>query len=674
MQNKKRLIILIAAAAAAVLLIISLIVLNVRVSSLSKSIEAQKALLIEESTGYRENDDYLGQLARMLAVDINQTRASLGLPVTDYPSRESEEPAAGGAESADTVFYDSITVLMQAETDNAISAAIGVFLKSNLMKTYLDEKKLTTAKVSDTETLIKYGDAMIVSVGAASEDEIQLIDFTGRTMDTRTASKEAVFFIERSLEKMEEAETQKSRMAAELKQLVNSKTILEICGDKIYIENESGTSFIFRSETNTDRIRVFIEGAEEPVFRLSGSTVEYKETSALAGDLAVMLSELDIRSEEEVLIDSSRQEIEKLLGNHEFKDYLESLDLSMSGIAREDNDYIYYDINHKDGGRLGSFSILKKLGDIYLVDADEVPVSSLKTISIKKDLDATSTGKMIIPENIPSINNLYSNEDSITFLLVGAHELNTDTMIIVHADKTTGKAYMIGIPRDLYWKGRKINSIYQYFGPEQFKKELSEITGLDISNYVSVDMYAFIDIINILGGIEVTLEEDLIDPTYRTRENGEWSTLNYPKGTYMLNGVEALRIARSRHGSNDFDRSQRQQLIIEAFLNRFRELNITDANKVYSLIQAMYEYVDTDFTLFDMMGIYNNYGSSELAGRHVLSFDNILDDKYSNTYLLEKEEADKVPRNRWGAWILLPKNNDWNIIKWYIRQIINGEI
>ena len=52
------------------------------------------------------------------------------------------------------------------------------------------------------------------------------------------------------------------------------------------------------------------------------------------------------------------------------------------------------------------------------------------------------------------------------------------------------------------------------------------------------------------------------------RDNGEWSTLNYPKGTYRLNGVEALRIARSRHGSNDFDRSHRQQLILEAFMNR----------------------------------------------------------------------------------------------------------
>jgi len=281
---------------------------------------------------------------------------------------------------------------------------------------------------------------------------------------------------------------------------------------------------------------------------------------------------------------------------------------------------------------------------------------------------------MIIPENIPSINNLYSDEDSITFLLVGTHERNTDTMILIHADKTSGKAFMIGIPRDLYWKGRKINSIYQYFGPQQFKKELSEITGLNISNYIIVDMYAFIDIINILGGIEVSLEEDLIDPTYRTRENGEWSTLNYPRGTYNLNGIEALRIARSRHGSNDFDRSQRQQLIIEAFLNRFLEFNVTDVDKVYGLIQALYEYVDTDFSLFDMMSIYNNYGKSSLAGKHVLSFDNILYDTYSNIYLLEDQDVELPADYNKGAWILLPEGNDWNNIRWYIRQIINGEI
>jgi LCP family protein required for cell wall assembly len=411
-----------------------------------------------------------------------------------------------------------------------------------------------------------------------------------------------------------------------------------------------------------------------PHYKLSCTPVDYSGFNEFYDELVKCLENFDHRTDEEVLVDTALSRIEELIENNDFNSYLSDIGLSLSTRIREDLDYFYYDIYHLDGKKLGAFAVLKKLGEIYLVDADDIPVSSLKTLRVKDQLHNETKKKLIIPENIPRISDIYSDKDTITFLMIGTHERNTDTMILAHADKRSGEAYMIGIPRDLYWKNRKINSVYQYYGADELKKELSEITGLEISNYIVVDMYAFIDIINILGGIEVTLEEDLIDPTYRTRENGEWSTLNYKKGTYNLNGIEALRVARSRHGSNDFDRSKRQQLIIESFLEKFRQLKISDAGKVYSMIQALFEYVDTDFTVLDLISLYNNYGSSELAGSHVLSFDNILYDTYSNIYMLEEDDLNFDDDFNKGAWILLPEDNNWNNIRWYVRQIISGEL
>jgi len=673
MQRKYRLIIYFAAAAAAAFLIMSLILMGSRISRLSDSIESQKSLMIDESTGYRENDDYFNQMSRMLSLELNQTRASLGLPVTEYPVLSDGQDVSTEDDSKDSVFYDSINVLIKAEEDNRSSAAIGNFLRSQLIEDFLSQENFETVKLTDTKTRIEWNDMMVVTIEASSENEIVLNNFSGESLKIRAASNETVFFIENSLKSLEKKISAKNLMSDYFDEIVSDKTVKELCGENIIINRLEDGSLLFNTGLNNNEIRLQVTDLPEPVFRMSGSG-DFTENQVVYSELLKRLKSFDLRTEEAVLIDNSKKEIEQILGDDDFVQYLEGLDFKISPVIREDNDYIYYDILHSDESRLGSFSILKKLGDIYLIDADEVPISSLKTIGIKESLSRPSMNKMIIPENIPSINNLYSDEDSITFLLVGTHERNTDTMILIHADKTSGKAFMIGIPRDLYWKGRKINSIYQYFGPQQFKKELSEITGLNISNYIIVDMYAFIDIINILGGIEVSLEEDLIDPTYRTRENGEWSTLNYPRGTYNLNGIEALRIARSRHGSNDFDRSQRQQLIIEAFLNRFLEFNVTDVDKVYGLIQALYEYVDTDFSLFDMMSIYNNYGKSSLAGKHVLSFDNILYDTYSNIYLLEDQDVELPADYNKGAWILLPEGNDWNNIRWYIRQIINGEI
>ncbi len=60
------------------------------------------------------------------------------------------------------------------------------------------------------------------------------------------------------------------------------------------------------------------------------------------------------------------------------------------------------------------------------------------------------------------------------------------------------------------------------------------LSGLEINEYIIVDMFAFIDVINILDGIDVELSEDLVDPTYKVRNNGKWSTLYYKKGIHHV--------------------------------------------------------------------------------------------------------------------------------------------
>jgi len=185
-------------------------------------------------------------------------------------------------------------------------------------------------------------------------------------------------------------------------------------------------------------------------------------------------------------------------------------------------------------------------------------------------------------------------------------------------------------------------------------------------------MYAFIDVINILGGIEIELEEDLIDPTYRVKEDGRWSTMYYPKGIHRLKGLEALRIARSRHTSSDLDRAERQQKILTAVKKRIEELGLANIGKLYKLIQTLLKYVDTNFTPFELVQFYNEFNNTRVDISNVLSTENVLYQTYSNLYLLNEEQQaimdDSFDK---GAWILLPKNQDWNLIRWYIREIIN---
>jgi len=203
-------------------------------------------------------------------------------------------------------------------------------------------------------------------------------------------------------------------------------------------------------------------------------------------------------------------------------------------------------------------------------------------------------------------------------------------------------------------------------------RELAVITGLQIDNYVIIDMYAFIDVINILGGITVVLEEDLIDPTYRVRIDGVWQSLYYKKGIYTLNGVEALRVARARHYTPVLSRNRRQQQLIIGIWDKLTNLSIENAGKIYQLVKTIMKYVETDYTPFRIVEDYMAYRSYSLAGQIGLHVDNILYETYSNVYLLENEEIADDPSYDKGAWILLPQNNNWSLIHEFISSGIKG--
>lgn len=186
-------------------------------------------------------------------------------------------------------------------------------------------------------------------------------------------------------------------------------------------------------------------------------------------------------------------------------------------------------------------------------------------------------------------------------------------------------------------------------------------------------MFAFIDVINILGGIDVELSEDLVDPTYKVRNNGKWSTLYYKKGLHHVNGVEALRIARARHFTPVFSRDSRQQKILISIKNKLSEIGITDLNRVFDIFKTLLSYLDTNMNMMEIFTLYTKISSINDINQNVISTENVLEQTYSNLLYLGKNE-DEVDENfNKGAWILIPDNNDWNELKYYINSILEGK-
>lgn len=184
----------------------------------------------------------------------------------------------------------------------------------------------------------------------------------------------------------------------------------------------------------------------------------------------------------------------------------------------------------------------------------------------------------------------------------------TDSIQILSVDTLNKKASLISLPRDLYvdipgYGRAKLN--YAYFAGEETRvgngavlsrEVVGKVVGAKISNYVLVDFQGAEEIINALGGIEVEVPKAISDPLFPA-DNGtvEFRPFYIDAGLQHMNGETALKYARSRETTSDFDRSARQQLIISALRQKALSLGvITNPLKVAGLMGTVGRHLKTD--------------------------------------------------------------------------------
>lgn len=167
----------------------------------------------------------------------------------------------------------------------------------------------------------------------------------------------------------------------------------------------------------------------------------------------------------------------------------------------------------------------------------------------------------------------------------------TDSIMMISLNQETGDIAMLSLPRDLktsyactatgkinevYWchgGGADISTEQESTAAHALMDEVGEILGVDFQYFAHLNWGSLISIVDILDGINVTLDEGIYDYY--------WTGAVYePDVTYTLNGEEALGLARARHGTSggDFSRGSSQQKIIIGIKNKIleKDLSITD--------------------------------------------------------------------------------------------------
>ena len=244
-------------------------------------------------------------------------------------------------------------------------------------------------------------------------------------------------------------------------------------------------------------------------------------------------------------------------------------------------------------------------------------------------------GSWIINNTIQAVKTLTKSEWTKTnILLVGIWgkwhdwwEL-TDSILLASLNTEKKTVSLLSIPRDLWvsypggTEGR-INELYsfgkkQWVGMQYLKDKVTEITGEKIAYYGIIDFTGFKKVVDILGGIEVEVPEDLIDREYPTI-NWQYSTFAVRKWLQTFNWDTALKYARSRHSTSDFSRSQRQQLIIGAIKEKFLQLGfISDADKIFWVIKEIESHFETDLWNTNILSLA--LSMKDIPSNRMLSF------------------------------------------------------
>jgi LCP family protein required for cell wall assembly len=184
-----------------------------------------------------------------------------------------------------------------------------------------------------------------------------------------------------------------------------------------------------------------------------------------------------------------------------------------------------------------------------------------------------------------------------------------DGIMIASLQKSTGKVALISMPRDLYLQlpgevsYEKINTAY-VIGSKKYengldyaKKTVAYVTGLHIDNAIVINFQAVKDIIELLGGVKIYLNQPFIeDKQWGCDKNGNnCIAFNLSAGEHVLNGDSALLYVRSRYSSTDFDRARRQQQVLLAIKDKALSLGVlADPLKISGIIDVLSKNVRTD--------------------------------------------------------------------------------
>ena len=182
----------------------------------------------------------------------------------------------------------------------------------------------------------------------------------------------------------------------------------------------------------------------------------------------------------------------------------------------------------------------------------------------------------------------------------GEDDSRTDTMILVSADPKLKKIVVVSIPRDTRVdirgaEDQKICAANVLGGVDLVKKEIEKLLHTDIDYYAKVNFESFEEIIDILGGITIDVEQRMYYPSPNPTDY-----IDLKPGVQKLNGQQALSYVRYRsYAMGDIDRTSHQQKFMKALTEEITKP--ASLLKIPKMLDVIKENLETDMSMNKMI-------------------------------------------------------------------------
>ncbi len=237
-------------------------------------------------------------------------------------------------------------------------------------------------------------------------------------------------------------------------------------------------------------------------------------------------------------------------------------------------------------------------------DDDEIIQAAKENDKVKDKLEQNDK---LIEENAHN-NEIWYSDDVINILLMGIDGGSktfpygrSDAMIVVSINKVTKKIKLISFSRTAYvsipgYENTRLNHAHGYGGPQLVIRTIEDNYKIRIDNYVSTTFSAFQELIDAVGGVDITLTSaEAKALKSKLTANG----YNYVgKGAYRLNGAMALEYVRLRKIDTDRERTQRQRNVLTSLANKAKSMNVFELNLVLNRILP---YITTDLSKMEIV-------------------------------------------------------------------------